>query len=142
MADHVMVPVAVGELFDKISILKIKLERIEDPAKLANVGVELRLLEEIARDLPYITLPEVVELCEELKGVNEAIWDAENRVRQVARREGFGKSFAEVAKVTYQNNDRRAAIKRRLSLLAGSPLLEEKSHTDGVREPASEVDVG
>ena len=138
MVEYVTVPVAVGELFDKISILQIKMERIDDPVKLANVRTELTLLDGIAKGLDCAGDPEVQALCAELKIVNEAIWDAENLVRQVASRDGFGESFAAVAKTTYQNNDRRAAIKRRLSLLSGSAILEEKSHSDRAhaKEPA------
>lgn len=124
-----MVPIAIGELYDKISILEIKLERIGDQSKLKNVSEELKLLNDIAGRLKHSTELKVVVLRTELKTVNKAIWEAENRVRQVAADSGFGEAFAAVARVTYSNNDRRAAIKRELSLLAGSLIIEEKSHT-------------
>jgi len=133
MTDHVMVPIAVGELFDKISILEIKAERIDDDSKLRNVGIELGMLNRISMELDCSKDEEVISLRKELKAINEAIWDAENLVRQVAR-EGFGESFAAVARLTYSNNDRRAAIKRRINLLSGSLLIEEKSHSDRPRE--------
>src|SRR6266404_5846424 len=120
MADYVMVPVAVGELYDKISILEIKMERIGDSAKLNNVRAELDLLNKIAAGLDCSSDSSVTLLRNELKAVNEAIWDAENLVRQVASENGFGESFASVARLTYSNNDRRAAIKRKLSFLSGS----------------------
>lgn len=128
MADYVMVPVAVGELYDKISILEIKMERIDDSAKLSNVRAELGLLNKIATALDCSSDSSVISLRNELKAVNEAIWDAENLVRQVASKDGFGEAFASVARLTYSNNDRRAAIKRELSLLSGSMIIEEKSH--------------
>lgn len=133
MTDHVMVPIAVGELFDKISILEIKAERIDDDSKLRNVGIELGMLNRISMELDCSKDEEVISLRKELKAINEAIWDAENLVRQVAR-EGFGESFAAVARLTYSNNDRRAAIKRRINLLSGSLLIEEKSHSDRPRD--------
>lgn len=137
MTDHIMVPIAAGELYDKLSILEIKLERITDAFKLANVKVEFELLRRIALVLPGSNDEEVVALRRELKTVNEAIWDAENVVRKIARAAGtLGEDFAAVARLTYSNNDRRAAIKRNLSLLSGSLLLEEKSHAD---ESASSV---
>jgi hypothetical protein len=129
MPDYVMVPVAVGELFDKISILEIKMERIADASKLANVSAELELLNSIAMELDCAGDEAVNSLRAELKVVNEAIWDAENVVRQVAREGKFGESFGSVARLTYSNNDRRAAIKRKLSLLLGSLIIEEKSHS-------------
>ena len=126
MPDHVMAPIAVAELYDKISILEIKMARIEDAVKLGNVSMELELLRKIAMELDCDTEGEVIALRRELKTVNEAIWDAENLVRQVAADDGFGESFAAVARVTYSNNDRRAAIKRSLNLLSGSQIIEEK----------------
>jgi len=128
-----MIPIAVGELFDKISILEIKLERIDDTEKLINVNRELSLLKKVADSLPYAHDEAFKALQRDLKAVNEAIWDAENLVREVASREGFGEAFAAVAKVTYQNNDRRAAIKREISQMSGSSLIEEKSHSRGAR---------
>jgi hypothetical protein len=133
MSGHVMIPVAVGELFDKISILEIKQERINDPEKLTNIRDELSLLNRIADKLDISSRADVITMRRDLKIINEAIWDAENLVREVASREGFGASFADVAKTTYQNNDRRASIKRKLSLVSGSLILEEKSHAGGGR---------
>ena len=135
MTGHVMVPIAVAELYDKISILKIKMERIDDALKLSNVSAELDLLNKIAVELDSSKDETVISLRSELKTVNEAIWDAENLVRQVATEEGFGESFASVARLTYSNNDRRAAIKRRLNVLSGSRIIEEKSHSARRKAP-------
>lgn len=135
MADHVMAPIAVGELYDKISILEIKMERIDDASKLSNVKAELNLLNRIAMDLNFSKEENVVSLRHELKAINEAIWNAENLVRKIATEDGFGEAFASVAGLTYLNNDRRAAIKRSLNLLSGSRIIEEKSHSDSVKKP-------
>jgi uncharacterized protein YfkK (UPF0435 family) len=129
MTDHVMAPIAIAELYDKISILEIKVERINDPLKLANVSAELDLLTKVALGLECGKSEAVIALRRELKIVNEAIWDAENLVRQVATDKGGSESFAAVARLTYSNNDRRANIKRKLNVLAGSKLIEEKSHS-------------
>ena len=134
MSDPVMVPVAVGELYDKIAILEIKMERIEDASKLKNVRVELELLNGISQGLACSALQRVISLRAELRAINEQIWDAENLVRRIAAEKGFGEAFAQVAKRTYSNNDRRAAIKRELSLLAGSLIIEEKSHAEYSRK--------
>lgn len=136
MAEHIMVPVPAGELYDKLSILEIKLERITDATKLANVKTEFELLNRIAFGLQGSDDSEVVSLRKELKAVNAAIWDAENIVRKIAKTGTFGEDFAAVARLTYSNNDRRAAIKRSLSLLSGSLILEEKSHVEGLSSPA------
>lgn len=136
MTGHVMAPVAVAELYDKISILEIKMERIGDALKLSNVSAELDLLNKISVELPFSKDETVISLRSELKTVNEAIWDAENLVRQVATEEGFGESFATVARLTYSNNDRRAAIKRSLNVLSGSRIIEEKSHSVHTKVPS------
>ncbi|MHB0992500.1 MAG: DUF6165 family protein [Burkholderiales bacterium] len=128
MTSHIMAPIAVAELYDKISILEIKMERIDDVLKLSHVSAELDLLNKIAVELHCSKDETVISLRSELKTVNEAIWDAENLVRQVAAEEGFGASFAAVARLTYSNNDRRATIKRSLNMLSGSQIIEEKSH--------------
>jgi hypothetical protein len=128
MVKEVLAPIGIGELFDKISILEIKTERIADPAKLKNVRFELALLNGIAATLECTREPEVARVRAELKQVNEQIWDSENLVRQVAAEQGFGVPFANVAKLSFQNNDRRAALKRRLNELSGSQIFEEKSH--------------
>jgi hypothetical protein len=134
MTDYVLVPVAVGELYDKISILEIKMERIDDASKLSNVSAELALLNGIAMELECSKDESVISLRNELKAVNEAIWDAENLVREIANEGAFGEAFASVARLTYSNNDRRAAIKRTLSLLSGSLIIEEKSHSDRLND--------
>jgi hypothetical protein len=133
MMDHVMVPVAVAELYDKISILEIKMERIEDATKLCNVTSELGLLNKIAVTLDCSKSQEVTALRQELKSINVVIWDTENSVRQVMKEDGSGEVFASVARHTYLNNDRRAAIKRKINLLSGSLIIEEKSHS--IRTP-------
>lgn len=133
-----MVPVSAGELFDKITILQIKQERIDDPGKLANVRVELALLNEAASGLE-VSDPEVSTLVRELRSINEVIWDAENLVREFERTNAFGAPFVDNARATYRNNDRRAKAKRRLNEILGSALVEEKSHPRPSRasEPAT-----
>ncbi len=127
MMDQLMAPISTGELFDKISILLIKSERIREPSKLKNVHAELRLLQEIAGER-FPVVAGFSELFTELKSVNEAIWEAEDVVRECERLERFDKDFVATARSTYVNNDRRAAIKREINVLLGSYLFEEKSH--------------
>jgi hypothetical protein len=138
MAEYVMAPIAVAELYDKISILEIKMERFDDPAKLSNVSAELDLLNKIAMELDCSKDEKVISLRNELKAVNEAIWDAENLIRKIASEEGFGESFASAARLPYSNNDRRASIKRSLNLLSGSRIIEEKSHSGRTGRPSGQ----
>ncbi len=117
------VPVSVGELFDKISILKIKRDRIKDSGKLANIEKELSLLSEIAAS---------VNVDEKDTGalfsVNEKLWEIEDAIRECEATGDFGPRFIELARSVYQNNDERAKIKRIINEKAGSDLFEEKSY--------------
>lgn len=126
--DLIFAPVSAGELFDKISILMIKSERITDPAKLANVRKELDLLSAIAEKQTVSDPAALALVMKELKAVNEAIWEAEDVVRAHERSGRFGEDFVRTARTTYGNNDKRAALKREINRLLNSMLIEEKSH--------------
>jgi hypothetical protein len=122
-----LAPISLGELIDKITILEIKAVRLGDPAKLANVRNELALLTAARRKLP-LAGTNIEKLTAELKQVNEALWDIEDRIRDCERDQDFGPVFIELARSVYRTNDRRAALKREINLLAGSAIVEEKSY--------------
>jgi hypothetical protein len=122
----ILIPVSPGELVDKITILRVKAERIA-PDKRANVRRELAALEAVAAEqLP--PSPELEALTAELQSVNAALWDIEEGKRDGERRGDFGHGFVELARAVYRENDRRAAIKRRINDLLGSEIVEEKSY--------------
>ena len=123
----ILVPVSPGELLDKITILRLKRERIADAAKLANVQVELDLLEAVeARELAGKA--DYAPLLVELQAVNALLWDIEDGKRDCERRQAFDARFVALARSVYLENDRRAEIKRRLNALFGSAINEEKSY--------------
>jgi tetratricopeptide (TPR) repeat protein len=120
-------PVSVGELIDKLTILAIKKERIKDETRLANVQTEWAALEEVrARSVPEAPL--LRELTAELKTINEALWEIEDEIRDCERAKDFGQRFIDLARSVYHQNDRRAAVKRRINEALGSRLVEEKSY--------------
>jgi hypothetical protein len=123
----IMVKVSPGELLDKITILQIKRRRFTDPAKLANVGRELDLLAAVL-DRVVRGSHELDRLTDELRSVNEALWEIEDQIRCCDRQQDFGPRFIEVARSVYQQNDRRAAIKRRINDLLNSEIVEEKGY--------------
>ena len=123
----VMIEVPPGELIDKITILRIKAERIADPAKLANVRTELAALTQ-ARDAALPQDPRIERLEAELKTVNEALWQIEDEIRDCERAGDFGPRFIGLARAVYQTNDHRAALKRDINLHLGARLIEEKSY--------------
>ena len=127
MSVTVSVDVAPGELIDKITILEIKLERIEDEAKLANVSIEYETLSK-ARDAAIAQSSELDRLSVDLKSINEALWEIEDDIRDCERAKDFGDGFVKLARAVYVTNDKRMAVKRQINDLLGSSLVEEKSY--------------
>lgn len=123
----IMAPISAGELVDKITILRVKAERIGDPAKEANVRKELALLEAIA-DQHLPKSGDIDRLTAQLAEVNAALWDIEDGKRDCERRGDFSDRFVQLARSVYIENDRRAAIKRAINEAAGSEIIEEKSY--------------
>jgi hypothetical protein len=126
---EVSVPVSPGELIDKITILRIKSQRITDALKLNNVRVELAALSEIWAQSAYagfdITADE-----EALLAVNERLWVIEDAIRDKEREQAFDAEFIRLARAVYFENDERASVKRRINLRLGSAIIEEKSYSD------------
>ncbi len=121
------VPISPGELLDKITILRIKSQRIHDAAKVANVRLELELLERTWATLGVATrLVASDELA--LQAVNERLWDIEDRIRAKEAAGSFDQDFIELARAVYHHNDERAALKKRVNLALGSRIVEEKSY--------------
>ena len=121
------VPVSPGELLDKITILRIKAQRIHETTKLANVRLELSLLEQTWSTLGTATAA-VAEDERALQTVNEQLWDIEDRIRDKEAAQRFDQEFIELARAVYHRNDERAAIKKRVNLALGSRIVEEKSY--------------
>ena len=121
------VPVSVGEVLDKITILQIKLAHISDANKRVNIQNELdALLPLVAGDV--FTTVEMQGLMAELKSVNEALWDIEDDIREKEAAKSFDAEFIELARAVYVTNDKRAEIKKQINLATGSALIEEKSY--------------
>lgn len=129
MTDTIRIPVSFGEVLDKITILEIKSERIEDAEKLQHVHTELEALNEHWQEA--ITDPaRVAAERRELKAVNEKLWEIEDAIREEEAAGRFGERFIELARSVYFTNDERAAIKKRVNLTLGSRFVEEKSYRD------------
>jgi Family of unknown function (DUF6165) len=123
------VPISAGELIDKITILQIKSERISDVAKRANVLRELIALQDVWA-ATSVNAANIDDLWQELKLVNQRLWDIEDQIRDHEKNSEFGNSFVELARAVYFENDIRAAVKKKLNLRLGSVLVEEKSYAD------------
>ena len=124
---QLQVPVSVGEVLDKITILQIKLAHISDTAKRTNIQNELdALLPLVAGDA--FTTDQMQTLMAELKSVNEALWDIEDDIREKEAAKSFDAEFIRLARTVYITNDKRAEIKKQINLATGSALVEEKSY--------------
>jgi hypothetical protein len=126
--NEILVPVSPGELLDKITILRIKSQRMGDPGKLANVRLELSALEGTWTSSVYVSIDVDGEL-RALQAVNERLWTIEDAIRDKERAQAFDAEFIVLARSVYIENDERAAIKRRINLKLGSSLVEEKSYS-------------
>ncbi|PCI62722.1 MAG: hypothetical protein COB37_06385 [Kordiimonadales bacterium] len=123
----IMIPVSVGELIDKITILEIKAVMITEPSKLENVQHELKLLNGVKNQ--HVTQTEEFEtLASELKHINQQLWNVEDDIREQEAQKKFEGTFIALARSVYELNDERARLKRDISLLLGSEVLEEKSY--------------
>jgi len=123
----ILAPISVGELIDKITILRIKRERIPAAAAQANIERELQRLLEIRARAPLVT-GELAALEERLFQVNGRLWDVEDELRGLEQEDNFGKRFIELARSVYRLNDQRATLKRRINEVTGSGIVEEKSY--------------
>ena len=130
----ILVPLSPGELLDKITILRIKVVRITDPAKASNVRLELDLLEKTWRDAGCAAF-DVARDERALQAVNERLWDVEDLIRDKEAKQTFDREFIDLARAVYVSNDKRAAIKKRINLQLGSRLVEEKSYKPYGRGP-------
>jgi prefoldin subunit 5 len=127
--DNIKVPVSPGEVLDKITILEIKSERMNDPDKVHNVKAELALLQETWSENIRDTR-EIQSLHAQLKEINETLWEIEDDIRDKERAKEFDDRFIELARAVYVTNDKRSRVKKELNLHLGSEIIEEKSYQD------------
>jgi hypothetical protein len=127
MAQDVLVPVSIGELIDKITILRIKERKISDAAKLANIKAELGSLEAVCARAGIDTRS---ALAAELEAINMKLWQIEDDIRDKERAKAFDAGFVQLARSVYQVNDQRFAVKSKINAETGSTLKEEKSYRD------------
>lgn len=122
----VLAPISVGELIDKITILRIKAILITDPVKLKNVDNEMYQLETILSELKLDL--DLSDLEAQLEAVNLELWHIENYKRSCEKDQNFDDGFVNAARQVYLKNDIRASIKKQINVLVGSTIVEEKSY--------------
>ena len=124
---EMLVPVSPGEVMDKITILRIKAARMSDATKLANVKMELEILEKTWADSVY-GKADIAEETAALQAVNERLWVIEDDIRDKERAKSYDEGFIAIARSVYIENDERAAIKKKINTALGSAIVEEKSY--------------
>jgi hypothetical protein len=124
----VIIPVSVGELIDKISILQIKKSKITDDTKLAKVEKELSGLFKIAG--PFLINDSISVLYEDLIGVNSQLWNVEDKLRVLEKEHRFEGEFVSLARSVYHLNDERFNIKNKINVLTDSDIQEVKQYID------------
>ncbi len=125
--DAILTPVSIGELIDKITILEIKAERIDDATKLANVRTELDgLLPLLQQQLD--AQPALAALKTQLKAINERMWEIQDQLRDKEAAQVFDDAFIQLARGVYGTNGERVKVKNEINRVAGSQLVEEKQY--------------
>lgn len=122
---EILAPISLGELYDKISILEIKMERIKDEEKLKLIQKELLLLNEISSKFPIDD-----KLYFQLKKKNEALWGIEDNIRIKEDRKQYDEIFVKLARAVYITNDERSLLKKKINEKYGSNIVEVKSYKD------------
>lgn len=118
------IEVSNGEIVDKLTILLIKEERIEDEDKLVNIKNEIAAISEISD----IIISREDQMFQDLLSVNKSLWDIENDIRDKEAAREFDEDFIKLARAVYVTNDLRAEIKYQINQSTRSILVEEKSY--------------
>lgn len=121
---NILAPISLGDLIDRITILQIKAQHFQGRS-LENVKQELHALESTLNKLPVKIEPTLIQ---RLKTVNQDLWQTEDAIRDQELQQSFDNSFIRLARSVYQQNDRRAAIKKEINTIYGSAIVEEKSN--------------
>ena len=123
----ILAEISLGELADKITILEIKMKKIIDKESLHILKKEYKSLKAI--DLKGINLNKYHQLFNELKSINEKLWDIENEKRLLEKNSDFGDKFIQISRAVHFNNDKRAEIKLKINKSFGSNIEEVKEYT-------------
>ena len=125
----ILAEISVGELFDKITILNIKTQKIYDSEKLINIKNELNFLNKQASNLNVKDQDSLRKNIDNLQSINEELWDIENFKRECESNKDFGEKFIQLSRDVHFKNDLRAQIKKEINLLTDSIIVEEKEYS-------------
>jgi hypothetical protein len=127
---NVFIPVSVGELLDKISILRLKQKYITDEKKMMNVLLELQKLLLIVQELRIDRHEHYIHLMARLNSVNSSLWHLEDRIRELTKANDTGDQFIRTAQAIHRTNDSRMRVKALINTTYNSTIVEEKSYKE------------
>ena len=129
-SNKILAPISVGELIDKITILEIKIEKIQDNNKQKFVKHELESLNKLLADINFSKDQKktVNSLKEQLNTANRTLWKIEDDIRHLESIKQFNEEFIELARNVYLTNDKRASLKQKLNQITNSDIVEVKSY--------------
>tara|TARA_B100001540_G_scaffold288428_1_gene283625 strand:- start:96 stop:485 length:390 start_codon:yes stop_codon:yes gene_type:complete len=127
--NKILIEVSVGELYDKISILEIKKDKIKDPEKLKYINEEYKILDEQLKK-NVISNDKMINLFKSLKQINSKLWIIEDEKRLCEKNADFGEKFVNLSRNVHLLNDERAKIKLEINNLTGSKIKEIKEYTN------------
>tara|TARA_Y100001970_G_scaffold275965_1_gene377990 strand:- start:863 stop:1252 length:390 start_codon:yes stop_codon:yes gene_type:complete len=127
--NKILIEVSVGELYDKISILEIKKDKIKDPEKLKYINEEYKILDEQLKK-NVVSNDKTINLFKSLKEINSKLWIIEDEKRLCEKNADFGEKFVNLSRNVHLLNDERAKIKLEINNLTGSKIKEIKEYTN------------
>ena len=127
---NINIPISVGELLDKLSILEIKQEKIDDTKKLKNINFEYDVLKELSREIKNKDEETFESLYTQLLEVNNKLWEIEDSIRVLEVEKRFDKDFISLARSVYFTNDERFKIKNEINKFYNSGVIEEKEYIE------------
>jgi len=126
----IKIEISVGELLDKLSILKIKKVKIEDSQKLLEINKELKFLQKTADVIRKTNEKEFDKFLSTLVSINTKLWDIEDEIRVYEKESKFNEKFISLARDVYFTNDERFDCKNRINKFFGSEVNEVKEYVD------------
>ena len=124
-----LIPISWGELFDKLTILQIKLENLQDKNALKNVKIEYNQLY-IIYNKNFLENEKAKLFMINLKKINNKLWNIEDEIREIEKNKTFDEEFIKLARNVYITNDQRSYVKKKINETFNSEIIEEKSYQD------------
>lgn len=122
---NIKIPISVGELIDKLSILKIKMEKINDSKKLEYITEEFNLLRDSSNK--FLEKKNIGILFDEIYEVNKKLWHVEDLIREKEKNNEFDSEFIQLARKVYITNDLRFKLKNEINNITNSKIKEQKN---------------